>query len=165
MAEVDQTVSDEDHAVLKRFFSAGGSLRMLVDVERRDLDTLYAYATQLLDAGELRAAENFLLMLVRVDHWNFDYWFVLGLCHQRLAKHDEAIFCFSRAATVRVDDPRASYHAGVSYRLLGNIEYAAKAFRAAVDWCGERREYLDLRANASRQLAQCKREEWNDSCN
>ncbi|AOJ71475.1 MULTISPECIES: SycD/LcrH family type III secretion system chaperone [Burkholderia] len=155
MAALNQTTPHDDHAVLQRFFASGGSIRMLADVERRDLDTLYAYATQLLDAGELHAARNFLLMLARVDHWNFDYWFALGLCQQRLASHDEAIFCFSRAGMIRVDDPRASYHAGVSYRLAGNSDYAAKAFRAALGWCGERGEHSELKARAARQLAQC----------
>ncbi|WP_108034056.1 MULTISPECIES: SycD/LcrH family type III secretion system chaperone [Burkholderia] len=158
MAALNQTMPDDDHVVLQRFFASGGSIRMLADVERRDLDTLYAYATQLFDMGELHAARNFFLMLARVDHWNFDYWFALGLCQQRLARHDEAIFCFSRAGMIGVDDPRASYHAGVSYRLAGNLDYAAKAFRAALNWCGERDGHRDIKANAMQQLAQCEGE-------
>ena len=159
MTALDQHTPGEDHEVLQRFFASGGSIRMLADVDRRDMNTLFAYATQLFDAGDLNAAHKFFFMLARLDHWNFDYWFSLGLCYQRLAQHDEAIFCFSRAGMINVDDPRPACFAGISYRLVGNVEYAIKAFRAALNWCGDRDAYRDIKVNALQQLANCEREE------
>lgn len=128
---------------------------MLADVAQPDMDTLFAYATQLFEAGDISAARNFFFMLARIDHWNFDYWLSLGLCYQRLAQHEEATFCFSRAGMINVVDPRASYFAGVSYRFMGNLEYARKAFRAALNWCGERDEHRAIKASAMEHLIQC----------
>ncbi len=148
----------DDHEVLQQFFSRGGSLRMLASVDQNDMDLLYAYATQMYEAGEAEAARNFYFMLARIDHWNFDYWFSLGLCYQRLSQHEEAIFCFSRSGMIKVDDPRSSFFAGVSYRLLGNMEYARKALNAALKWCGERADYQDIRQSAAQLLAHCELE-------
>ncbi|RQR48097.1 CesD/SycD/LcrH family type III secretion system chaperone [Burkholderia sp. Bp9126] len=159
MTEIIQLGADDDHEVLERFFGAGGSIRMLADIAQSDMDKLFSYATQLFDAGEPRAACNFLMMLARIDHWNFDYWFMLGLSYQHLAQHEEAIFCFSRAGMIRIDDPRASFRAGISYRLVGNLDYAIKAFRAALKWCGDRDTWRDIKAGVMEQLAHCEREE------
>jgi secretion system chaperone SscA len=148
----------DDHDVLQQFFASGGSIRMLADVDPNDLDTVFAYASQLFEAGDFATARNFYFMLARIDHWHFDYWFWLGICHQRLGQHDEAIFCLSRAGMIRVDDPRASYHAGISYRIAGNLVYARKAFHAARNWCGEQPDYRALKANIEQHLAQCDQE-------
>ncbi|KVX77022.1 SycD/LcrH family type III secretion system chaperone [Burkholderia ubonensis] len=149
---------DDDHDVLQQFFASGGSIRMLIDVDQRDMDTVGAYADQLFAAGDWAAARNFYFMLARIDHWNFEYWFSLGICYQRLGQHEEAIFCLSRAGMIRVDDPRSSYHAGISYRVTGNLDYACKAFNAARNWCGEQPDYRAFKSNIEQHLAQCKQE-------
>ncbi|MEX3956755.1 SycD/LcrH family type III secretion system chaperone [Trinickia sp. EG282A] len=153
------SVADDDHEVLQRFFANGGSLWMLADISKKDLGTMYAYATQLFEAGEFEAARNVYLILVRVDHWRFDYWFALGLCCQRLAAHDEAVFSFARAGMIHIDDPRASFFAGISYRALGNKEYARKAFDAALRWCGQQPRYDEIRKSAVEQLSHCSSKE------
>ncbi len=153
MTTPNSNVEDDDYAVLQQFFSRGGSVRMLADISKKDLDTLYAYAGQLFDAGEWQAAHNVYLVLARVDHWNFDYWLALGLTCQRIDSHDEAVFCFARAGTIRLDDPRAPFFAGISYRALGNEEYACKAFNAAIRWCGRKPEHDEIRTTAVAQLA------------
>jgi secretion system chaperone SscA len=151
--------ADDDYEVLQRFFSCGGSVRMLAGIDKCDMDTLYAYATQLFEAGEFEAARNIYVILARADHWSFEYWFALGLCSQRLSGHEDAVFCFGRAGMIHIDDPRASYFAGISYRILGNEEYARKAFSAAMKWCGRQSRYEEIRKSAIEQLACCKTQE------
>ncbi|HTI18330.1 MAG TPA: SycD/LcrH family type III secretion system chaperone [Trinickia sp.] len=151
--------AQSDDEVLQRFFARGGSVWMLADIAKEDLNTLYAYATQLFEAGEFAAARNVYLILARVDHWSFDYWFALGLCCQRLSAHEEAVFCFGRAGMIRIDDPRGSFFAGISYRALGNEAYAHKAFNAAIKWCARQPQYEEIRAIASEQLACCTSQE------
>jgi secretion system chaperone SscA len=151
--------SDDEYEVLQNFFARGGSLWMLADISKADLDTLYAHATQLFEAGEFAAARNIYLILARVDHWNFEYWFALGLSFQRLAAHEDAVFCFGRAGMIRIDDPRASFFAGISYRAFGNDTYARKAFNAAIKWCGAQSKYLEIRQSAVEQLSNCSFEE------
>lgn len=144
-----------DIEVLRQFFSRGGSAWMLTDIDRKDLDTLYAYATQLFDANQWQAAHNVYSILVRVDHWCFDYWLALGFTCQRLGSHDEAVFCFARAGTIRLDDPRPPYFTGISCLALGSGEAAGKAFNAALRACGCDPRHDEIRASAADQLARC----------
>jgi len=149
----------DDQAVLRAFFARGGSVQMLTGIEASDLDLLYAHACALFDAQEFAAARNHYLLLSRLDHWNFDYWFSLGLCHQRLAEHAQAVLAFGRAAQVRVDDPRPPYFTGISCRLLGHDESARKAFAAAIRWCDGHPEHEALRQSAADQLSACEHKE------
>ncbi|EIP87800.1 type III secretion system CesD protein [Burkholderia humptydooensis MSMB43] len=149
---------DDAHEVLQQFFASGGSIRMLVDVDKQDMDTMFVFAGQLFDAGDWAAARNVYFMLARIDHWKFDYWFWLGICYQRLGQHDEAIFCLSRAGMIHIDDPRSSYHAGISYLVAGNLDYARKAFNAARNWCGEVPDHRALKADIEQHLALCDQE-------
>ena len=151
---MDSSNVQENHDVVQRFFARGGSVRMLGEIEQADLNTLYAHANQLFNAGEVEAARNFYTLLSRLDHWNFDYWFALGLSYQRLSDHEAAIYCFSRSGMIRIDDPRSSYFAGVSYRAVDNEAYAAKSFKAAIAWCGDQPVYAGMRLNAEQLMAQ-----------
>lgn len=151
----DQPAGDD---ILPQFFARGGALRMLADIQIQDLQQLYGYANQLFQGGEIAAAKNFYYLLSCMDHWNFDYQLALGLCHQRLSEHEQAIACFSRAGMIKVDDPRAAFFAGLSYQMHGNTEYANKALRAAITWCGVQVEYQPLRDSALKIMAQCQQE-------
>lgn len=149
----------DDQTVLRDFFGMGGSVRMLTGVDEGDLALLYAHATALFDANEFAAARNHYLLLSRLDHWNFDYWLALGLCHQRLSEHADAILCFAKAALIVVDDPRPPFFTGVSCRALRSDESARKAFTAAIKWCGQQPQHAVLRQNAEEQLAFCSSKE------
>lgn len=154
MQSVHQSAQD-DQEVLRHFFSRGGSIRMLADIQKDDIEQLYAYASQLFEAGDVAAARNIYYMLVRIDHWNFDCWLALGLCNQRLDRHEEAVGCFSHSAMITVDDPRSAYFAGISHSLLGHIECARKAFNAAIMWCNQQPKHAVLQRSAAQLLAHC----------
>jgi secretion system chaperone SscA len=152
-------IGEADNAqVLQRFFSRGGSIRMLADIDLADVEILNTYATQLFESGQIEGARNIYLVLVSVDQWHFDCHLALGRCYQRLEQHEEAIYCFSRSGAIKVDDPRSSYFAGISYRITGNLEYASKAFNAAIRWCGSRGEHDELKREATQLLALCVKE-------
>lgn len=65
---------------------------MLTDVEQGDLNTLYQYALQLMACRDHQGAKRLFYLLMRIDHWNYDYCFSLGICCQQLHEHEEAIF-------------------------------------------------------------------------
>lgn len=138
---------------IQRFLTRGGSLRLLTGIEQQDLAQMSTYASQLFDVEDYAAARNLYQLLSTLDHWNVEYLLGQGLSHQRLGGHEEAIACFARAGVIRIDDPRAAFFAGLSYRLLGNEEYALKALNAAVRWCGEQPEYQEMKASAQKMLA------------
>lgn len=155
MSEInDKSPSPEEiDDVLPKFFSRGGSLRMLTDIAEQDLAQIYSYACQLFSEGDFAAARNFYQLLSTLDHWNFDYLLGLGLCHQRLSVHGDAITCFARAGVINVEDPRAAFFAGISYRMIGHEDGAKKAFHAAIRWCGEQPNYQDIKDSAEEMLS------------
>lgn len=154
MQPVSQNGQD-DQDVLRQFFARGGSIRMLADIQKDDVEQLYSYATQLFDAGDIAASRNIYYMLVRIDHWNFDCWLALGLCNQRLNRHEEAVGCFVQSGLIKVEDPRSAYFAGISQSLLGHVDGARKAFNAAIKWCNQRPEHEMMQRSAAQLLAHC----------
>lgn len=146
---------DDNEDKVWQFFKDGGSLSALMGLDQENLDKLYAYAFQAYSAGECDRAKRFFLLLAQVDQWNFDYWFALGLCCQRLGEHEEAIFCFAQSAVIRLTDPRSAYWAGINYQLLGNQTYARKAFTTALKLCGQQAIYEELRQLTVKALASC----------
>ncbi|MFM0514987.1 SycD/LcrH family type III secretion system chaperone [Paraburkholderia sp. RL17-373-BIF-A] len=143
----------DDLETVRDFFSRGGTLQALVNLDPADLDHIYAYATQLFDLGDYAAAKRFYLLLSRLSHWNFDYWFALGLCCQRLAEHLEAVFCFGQAGLLRLDDPRPAYLAAQSYQFAGQPDNARKALSSAIRGCMSCPEYAELRDEIMRQIS------------
>ena len=148
-----QTEFNEDFDTLQKFIHMGGTLKMLTDIEDKDLDNLYQYALQLVAYKDYQGAKNIFYLLWRIDSWNFDYNFSLGLMCQQLDEHHEAIYCFCRAGTLQIDNPLPAYHAGLSYGALGNTEFAAKSFTASLRWTHGRPEYSEVEASAKEQLA------------
>lgn len=113
--------------VVINFMRRGGSLRMLAKMNPQDLALVYEYTVQLCEGGEYDGAKRLLNLLVRLDHWNFSYWLTLGLCYQQTADFHQAIYCFSRAGQIQVNDPRPSYLAAECYTASGNLAYAEKS--------------------------------------
>lgn len=138
--------------VLVNFMRHGGSLHMLAKMDPKDLALLYAYSLQLYEGGEYESAKSLLNLLIRLDHWNFSYWQTLGQCYQQVAEYHQAIYCFSRAGQICVDNPLPACCAGECYSACGNQSYAKKTFLAALNWCHVHPEMTDIRERAERGL-------------
>lgn len=143
----------DDLTTVQDFFNQGGTLQALLNLEPVDMDYVYAYAYQLFNAGDYAGAKRFYLLLVRLSHWQYDYWLALGLCCQRLEEHEEALFCFSQAGVLRLDDPKPAYLAGLSYTLSARPDMAVKAFQSALKWCANRPQHSTTRNEIVRQLS------------
>ncbi|QHB31001.1 CesD/SycD/LcrH family type III secretion system chaperone [Yersinia canariae] len=135
------------------FMRRGGSLRMLAKMNPQDLALVYEYTVQLCQGGEYDSAKRLLNLLVRLDHWNFSYWLTLGLCYQQTADFHQAIYSFSRAGQIQVDDPRPSCFAAECYVACGNRDYAEKAFRTSLNWCHSHTEWTQVKQQVERGLA------------
>ncbi|MFB2875177.1 SycD/LcrH family type III secretion system chaperone [Aeromonas jandaei] len=138
---------------VRNYFNQGGTLHALMDVSLDDLDVIYAYACQLFKSADYPAAKRYYMLLTNLCHWQYDYWLALGLCCQRLDEHDEAIFSLVKAAQLRLDDPQPVYLAGISYRLIGNLEQAHKAFQGALKWCSNKSQYDAIKTEVLYQLS------------
>jgi secretion system chaperone SscA len=143
----------EDHSHLfNAYLARGGSIGKLFQVDPEKLATLYAYACQRYEAGDVEGARQIYLALVAIDSNSFEYWLATGICLQQLQRHDEAIYCFSRSAVLRLSDPRSSYLAAVSFQILGEQKRAIMAYSAAIKWCAAHEEHKELRARATQSM-------------
>ncbi|MFM5540457.1 SycD/LcrH family type III secretion system chaperone [Aeromonas veronii] len=146
-------IEQDDLMTVREFFNHGGTIQALMKLDPVDLDYVYSYACQLFDCGDYAGAKRFYMMLARLSHWQYDYWLSLGLCCQRLEEHDQAIFCFSQAGLLRLDDPKPPYLAGLSYQLSSQPEQAAKAFKAAFKWCVDKEQHVDIKVEIQQKLS------------
>ncbi len=136
------------------FLAQGGAVWKLAKLDETQLQTLYAFACQKVKLGDVATAESLFHALFCLDSWSFNYALSLGLCRQQRGAHEEALFCFVRAGTVKITDPRPAYYAALSYQKLGNVSYAKKAFSAALRWASNRPQHQELRQQAERALAE-----------
>ena len=143
---------DDAQASVEHYFAEGGTLRALFGLDPVALETLYAYACQRFEAGDHEGARQIFFALAAIDPHSYDYWLSLGLCLQKLHRHDEAIYCFVRSAGLRMWEPKPPCLAALSLQLCGEYGKAAEAYEAAIKWCGQQKEYQDLRGFAEQSL-------------
>lgn len=124
-----------DFETLYAYLEQGGTFKELAEVNEGDLNVVYRYALQLMTAEDFEGAKRILYFLTKVDQWGFDYFFNLGICFHELKQHEEAIFCFSRSAVIKMQDPRSSFYAGHNYLALGKPDFATKAYKASLLVC------------------------------
>ncbi|MBU2898921.1 CesD/SycD/LcrH family type III secretion system chaperone [Vibrio hepatarius] len=153
-------MKESDYASLQAFLHQGGSLRMLADTDPKDLNILYRYGTQLMNYSDYEGAKRIFYLLMKIDQWNFDYFFSLGTSCQQLGEHEEAIFCFGRSGIINVEDPRSPYYAGKSYHAVGNIDYAVKSYKAAIRVCDclDEDKWTDIADQSRKALAKLTQE-------
>lgn len=144
--------ADARQAKVEHYFAEGGSLRALFGLDPVALETLYAYACQRFEAGDHEGARQIFFALAAIDPHRYDYWLSLGLCLQKLHRHDEAIYCFVRSAGLRMWEPQPPFLAALSLQLCGEYGKAAEACEAAIKWCGQQREHQELRGLAEQAL-------------
>ncbi len=146
------TADGADQQRIERYFAEGGTLRALFGLDAVALETLYTYACQRYDANDHEGARQIFLALTAMDPHSYDYWLSLGLSLQKLLRHDEAIYCFTRCAGLRMWEPKPPYLAGISLQLCGAFTKAAEAYSAAIKWCGNQKEHQGVRGLAEQSL-------------
>lgn len=143
----------DDLDTIRCFFNEGGTLQALMNIDSKDLDYVYSYSCQLFKMGDYVNSKRFLLVLIRLSHWQYDYWLSLGLCCQMLSEHEEAIFCFGQAGLLRLDDPSPVFFTGLCLNHLKKINEANKAYGCALKICANNEKYKDLKIVINQKLS------------
>ncbi|MGY8524674.1 hypothetical protein [Paracidovorax citrulli] len=139
--------------LLEQLRARGGSLRLLLGIDGVRLEVLYSYGCRLFREHKHEEARQVFFALAAIDPLSFDYALSLGICLQKLHRHDEAIFCLSKAVASRLTDPRPWYLLGVSFQIEGDVGRARESYRAAVKVGGSQGEFGELRTLAMQSLA------------
>ncbi|MBC8654962.1 CesD/SycD/LcrH family type III secretion system chaperone [Providencia vermicola] len=126
MPKTVSTLSQNENSDnLQHFLARGGSLKLIAGLDSQQLERLYAYANQLFNANDFSAARNIYYLLTCLEQWNPENLLALGLCHQRLGEHENAINNFVRAGTIKIDDPPRNYIiTRKNYILCKNVNIA-----------------------------------------
>lgn len=139
--------------LLEHLGACGGSLKRLLGIDGFRLEVLYSYGCRLFKEQKHEEARQVFFALAAIDPLSFDYALSLGICLQKLHRHDEAIFCLSKAVAIRLTDPRPWYLLGVSFQIEGDVGRARESYGAAVKVGGSRGEFGELRTLAMQSLA------------
>ncbi|MBY4897893.1 hypothetical protein [Cupriavidus sp. AU9028] len=150
---VPPDAADDPATVSEHLLACGGSLRQLLGIDGVRLEVLYSYGCRLFRERKHEEARQIFFALTAIDPLSFDYTLSLGICLQKLRRHDEAIFCLSRAVTRRLTDPRPWYLVGVSFQIEGDVGRAMASYRAAAKASKGLEEYRELHAQALQSLA------------
>lgn len=126
---------------------------LLDDDVTQPLNTLYRYATQLMEVKEFAGAARLFQLLTIYDAWSFDYWFRLGECCQAQKHWGKRYTLMDARHKLRLM-PQAPWAAAECYLACDNVCYAIKALKAVVRICGEVSEHQILRQRAEKMLQQ-----------
>lgn len=113
----------------------GGSVKMLGDIDPKDLLILENYGKQLIEYNDYKGAINIFTLLVRIDQWNGDYFYSLGHCYKEMGEDKEAIFCFSRSGIINSHDPRSAFYSAQIFIEMGQEELAIHAYKSVLAIC------------------------------
>lgn len=138
---------------LRSFFAGGGALHMLNETSVEEMDTLWRYACQLLNNGDIRGGRNLLQLLVYCNHWNGDYLLSLGAACLLGGEYQDACVYLAQAARVRVIDPRPPWLLGQCAEALEQREEARALYKSALKLANDRPEWRELIASARERLA------------
>ena len=59
-------MEQKDFETLQTFLHQGGSLKMLADVDEKDLGLLYRYGTQLMNYGDYEGCQRIFYLLMKI---------------------------------------------------------------------------------------------------
>lgn len=134
-AELDKRFEKLDAVledVLDNFMKTGSSIAELMDIDRNELEGLYALGHQKYMEKQYTEAVQVLATLCRIDHHNARNFRSLGMALQMGKKYNEAIDCYGMALAIDLTDAVASLHAGECLMLLGKKEEAKSALEGCV---------------------------------
>ena len=125
-----------------------GKYQQAIDIYRESLDRFGPDAEILVNLGansikinHISEAKEYLLMASRIDPYNDEVFYYLGLCYTNRQKWKEAINAFNRA--IAIEDRREEYYAGMAdvYVKTEDWSKADYFFRKATETAPEQDHY------------------------
>ena len=147
------------HAVRKFCLEDGGSLKLLGDVDEKDLIILENYGKQLMIYKNYAEAINIFRLLMTIDQWNGDYFYSSGLCYREVGELEDAIRCFAHSAIINSDDPRSAFYSAEILLQMDKKELAIEAYKSVLAICKTYKKWEMYEKNAIESLLKLEGEE------
>lgn len=148
----DGSVSSIDEKDLESFLEDGGTLAMLKDISKDNLEQLYSLAFNHYRSGKWNDAHTVFKGLCVLDHYDARFFLGLGACRQSMGMLDEALQSYTYGALIDINDPRFPFHAGECHLQLGDFDAAESGFYSAGALASTQPEHSALAERASVML-------------
>jgi Flp pilus assembly protein TadD len=103
--------------------------------ESQDVETLYAYGYQCLNAGQFKRSANVFMLLLHRDPDRVRILVGLGVSLRKLGQYQNACVAFQEAVKLDPQDPRGPYQLGITLILLGNGKAGRRLLGASLALC------------------------------
>jgi len=134
------------------FLEKGGTLGDALDMDKNELESIYALAYEKYRNGSFSEALTIFQLLVQCNHFEAKYYLGLGAARQALKEYKLAGEVYSFAALTHPKDPRFPMHAAECHLALGDWHAAGSGYEVAVYLSKDLPEYSVLHERALKQF-------------
>jgi len=120
---------------LGKFFSEGGTLGLLKNIDAEQLEAVYAMAKNLYEVKKYSKAKEYFELLCCYNHFDYRYWYALGNSRMALKEYSSAIDAFSYVALIEKEFPLAALQAASCYMHLKDMSRALAALEDVIKKC------------------------------
>jgi Flp pilus assembly protein TadD len=103
--------------------------------EHQDIETLYSYGYQCLNARQFKRSANVFLLLLHRDPDRVRVLVGLGVSLRKLGQYENACVAFREAMKIEPSDPRGPYQLGITLILLGKRKAGRRLLMATLAIC------------------------------
>jgi len=127
---IDLTTTD---GIVSAFLEHGITPADAKGITDDELEAVYDELCSRVAAGEFSSAMEVAHFLVTHQPWDRRFVFAFALCLQQMGDFEAAARHFSEAYTMDVTDAGCAYRIGECMEVLGHVDDAREAFKAALD--------------------------------
>ncbi len=142
-----------DEGMLTEYFGNGGTFKELKNLSDDTMESVYGVAFNLYQNDKYEEATKVFQFLCFYDHYNAKYYLGLGACQLMMKAYEKAIDFFGFAATMDMNDPRSMLYIGECHLGMDNIESAKVAYKTAIEWAADQKEFKDEKLRAENMLS------------
>jgi type III secretion system low calcium response chaperone LcrH/SycD len=128
------------------------SYRQLCGITPEEMESAYASAYTLYQAGKYADAERIFQFLALFDSHEPKYWLGLGGCREALKNTAGAAEAYLIPLVVDTPEPQAALRAAICCEAVGRTEDAVEALKTAVAWASTDPGAAILKAQAESML-------------
>ncbi len=132
-----------------------GSLQQIFGVSDQVLDRYYQASLRLLEEERFDEATHAFFFLVFLNPYHHDFWMGLGIAEQSKGNYEDAAFAYLLGAATNIEDPFSYFNAALCYLAIGEKDIAADNVEQALEQCGDKPEYSQLKTEAKQLQQAC----------
>ncbi len=143
--------------VVKSILEDGYTRADFAGISDQEIEAGYAKAYQLIDAGQAAKAEELLVVLCQLDHYQSRLWMALGVARQMQRNYQKACEAYAVAGMHDTSNPHLPIRVAECFMAQRRWQDAADAAEGCQLMCGDNPEHEPLRKRAETILVSARR--------